>query len=152
MEKKFRCPWCLGFEEYIRYHDEEWGVPVHDDRVHFEFLVLEGAQAGLSWTMILKKRPGYRKNFAEFDPQKVARFSQARIEKDHDVRWLEFKNHFGRHLASRAFVSQPSSHLALLIWIDAPTYLRRCLSPESSANSQLGSMSTRHGHGVSSDG
>ena len=80
-DEKFRCPWCLGFEEYIRYHDEEWGRPVHDDRIHFEFLVLEGAQAGLSWSMILKKRPGYRKNFADFDPTKVARFTAARIEK-----------------------------------------------------------------------
>jgi DNA-3-methyladenine glycosylase I len=76
-----RCPWCLGFEEYIRYHDEEWGVPVHDDRKHFEFLILEGAQAGLSWSTILKKREGYRKNFADFDPEKVARFSLSRIEK-----------------------------------------------------------------------
>jgi len=80
-DEKFRCPWCLGFEEYIRYHDEEWGQPVHDDRIHFEFLVLEGAQAGLSWSMILKKRKGYRKNFAEFDPVKVAKFTPARIEK-----------------------------------------------------------------------
>lgn len=65
----------------MRYHDEEWGVPVHDDRVHFEFLILEGAQAGLSWSTILNKRAGYRKNFAEFDPEKVARFTQKRIEK-----------------------------------------------------------------------
>lgn len=76
-----RCPWCLGFEQYIRYHDEEWGVPVHDDRIHFEFLVLEGAQAGLSWAIVLKKREGYRKLFAGFDPLKVARFTPARIEK-----------------------------------------------------------------------
>ena len=81
MKEIFRCPWCLGFEQYMRYHDEEWGVPVHDDRVHFEFLVLEGAQAGLSWSMILKKRGGYRKNFAAFDPKNVARFTPARIEK-----------------------------------------------------------------------
>ena len=81
MKEIFRCPWCLGFEQYMRYHDEEWGVPVHDDRVHFEFLVLEGAQAGLSWSMILKKRGGYHKNFAAFDPKKVARFTPARIEK-----------------------------------------------------------------------
>ena len=78
---KTRCGWCLSFEQYIRYHDEEWGVPVHDDRKHFEFLVLEGAQAGLSWSTILKKRAGYKKAFADFDPQKVARFTPARIEK-----------------------------------------------------------------------
>jgi DNA-3-methyladenine glycosylase I len=63
------------------YHDTEWGVPVHDDRTHFEFLVLEGAQAGLSWLTILKKRDGYRKNFANFEVEKVARITPARIEK-----------------------------------------------------------------------
>jgi DNA-3-methyladenine glycosylase I len=82
MEKeKTRCPWCLGFEEYKKYHDEEWGVPVHDDQVHFEFLILEGAQAGLSWSTILKKREGYRKAFADFDANKVARFSEKKLEK-----------------------------------------------------------------------
>lgn len=80
-EEKVRCSWCLGFEEYIRYHDEEWGKPVHDDRVHFEFLILEGAQAGLSWSTILKKREGYRKVFANFDPAKVARFTESKLEK-----------------------------------------------------------------------
>ncbi len=63
------------------YHDEEWGVPVHDDLRHFEFLILEGAQAGLSWSTILNKRDGYRRAFANFDPAKVARFTPARIEK-----------------------------------------------------------------------
>lgn len=80
-KEKNRCPWCLGFDEYIQYHDEEWGVPVHDDRVHFEFLILEGAQAGLSWSTILKKREGYRQAFADFDPVKVARFTPQRLEK-----------------------------------------------------------------------
>jgi DNA-3-methyladenine glycosylase I len=79
MDNKIRCEWCLKFEQYIRYHDEEWGVPVHDDQVHFEFLVLEGAQAGLSWATILKKREGYRKAFADFNPVKVARFDEKRI-------------------------------------------------------------------------
>ncbi len=77
----FRCPWCLKFDQYIQYHDEEWGVPVHDDCIHFEFLILEGAQAGLSWSMILKKREGYHKAFAGFDPVKVARFSEKKLEK-----------------------------------------------------------------------
>lgn len=77
----FRCPWCLKFQEYIDYHDNEWGVPVHDDRIHFEFLILEGAQAGLSWSTILKKREGYRAAFADFDPTKVAKFTEARLEK-----------------------------------------------------------------------
>ncbi len=63
------------------YHDDEWGVPVHDDRRHFEFLILEGAQAGLSWSTILNKRDGYRKNFAGFDPVKVARFTPKQIAK-----------------------------------------------------------------------
>ena len=77
-----RCKWAEGVSlDYIRYHDEEWGVPVHDDRTQFEFLVLEGAQAGLSWSTILNKRAGYRKLFAEFDPEKVARFTKKRVEK-----------------------------------------------------------------------
>jgi len=76
-----RCPWCLGSPEYIEYHDREWGRPVHDDRVLFEFLILEGAQAGLSWSTILAKRANYRRAFADFDPAKVARFTQARVEK-----------------------------------------------------------------------
>lgn len=63
------------------YHDREWGVPIHDDRKHFEFLILEGAQAGLSWSTILNKREGYRRCFADFDADKVARFTPARIEK-----------------------------------------------------------------------
>lgn len=75
-----RCEWAEGqFEDYVQYHDQEWGVPVHDDQTHFEFLILEGAQAGLSWSTILKRREGYRKAFANFDPQKVARFDEAKI-------------------------------------------------------------------------
>lgn len=81
MKEKVRCPWCLSFEQYKEYHDNEWGVPVYDDRVHFEFLILEGAQAGLSWSTILKKREGYRKAFADFDPVKVSKFTEARLEK-----------------------------------------------------------------------
>jgi DNA-3-methyladenine glycosylase I len=79
--KDKRCPWCLGSPEYMAYHDNEWGRPVHDDRVLFEFLILEGAQAGLSWSTILAKRANYRKAFAQFDPAKVARFTQARVER-----------------------------------------------------------------------
>ena len=81
MKDKIRCGWCLKFDQYIDYHDQEWGTPVHDDIVHFEFLILEGAQAGLSWSTILRKREGYRKNFAAFDPSLVARFTQKRIER-----------------------------------------------------------------------
>jgi DNA-3-methyladenine glycosylase I len=76
-----RCNWCTDDPIYISYHDTEWGVPVHDDRKLFEFLILEGAQAGLSWLTILKRREGYRKAFADFNAQKVARFSQKKIEK-----------------------------------------------------------------------
>lgn len=81
LKEKKRCPWCLKFDGYIQYHDEEWGKPVRDDKTHFEFLILEGAQAGLSWSTVLRKREGYRKNFADFDPAKVSRFTPARIEK-----------------------------------------------------------------------
>lgn len=76
-----RCPWAEGVSPaYLEYHDTEWGVPVHDDRKQFEFLILEGAQAGLSWSTILHRRAGYRRAFADFDPQKIARFTPARIE------------------------------------------------------------------------
>jgi DNA-3-methyladenine glycosylase I len=82
MSKKLtRCKWAEGVSlDYIEYHDKEWGVPVYDDRVQFEFLLLEGAQAGLSWSTILNKREGYRKAFADFDVEKVARFTNKRIE------------------------------------------------------------------------
>ena len=77
-----RCAWApLDDPAYLRYHDEEWGVPVHDDVRLFEMLVLEGAQAGLSWSTILHKRDGYRRAFAGFDPAKVARFSPAKVER-----------------------------------------------------------------------
>ncbi len=77
-----RCPWSLGVNDaYIAYHDHEWGVPARDDRTQFEFLLIEGAQAGLSWSTVLNKRDGYRQAFAGFDPVKVARFTPARLEK-----------------------------------------------------------------------
>lgn len=83
MPPRKRCAWSEqgGSDLYVAYHDEEWGVPVHDDRTHFEFLVLEGAQAGLSWSTILNKREGYRKAFAGFDPKKVARFTDEKLAK-----------------------------------------------------------------------
>ncbi len=76
-----RCPWCGSDPIYVKYHDEEWGVPIHDDKILFEFLILEGAQAGLSWLTILKRRKSYKKAFANFDVKKVARFSESKIEK-----------------------------------------------------------------------
>lgn len=76
-----RCNWCGTDPLYVRYHDEEWGVPVHDDRKLFEFLTLEAAQAGLSWLTVLRKREGYRELFAGFEAEKVARFTPAKVEK-----------------------------------------------------------------------
>jgi DNA-3-methyladenine glycosylase I len=81
-----RCPWCGNDPLYLAYHDTEWGVPVHDDQRHFEFLILEGAQAGLSWRSILGRREGYRRAFAGFDPEKVARFTPKR-GRTHGLSW-----------------------------------------------------------------
>jgi DNA-3-methyladenine glycosylase I len=77
-----RCTWVgINNPLMLEYHDREWGVPVHDDRKHFEFLLLEAAQAGLSWAIVLNKREGYRRAFSQFDPEKVARYTEKRIEK-----------------------------------------------------------------------
>ncbi|MET0066776.1 MAG: DNA-3-methyladenine glycosylase I [Candidatus Thiodiazotropha sp.] len=75
------CPWCLGHEEYVRYHDEEWGVPSRDPRHLFEMLILEGAQAGLSWLTVLRKREGYRRAFDDFDARKIAKYGPRQIER-----------------------------------------------------------------------
>lgn len=107
--KVTRCQWARDtFPAYERYHDEEWGVPVHDDRVHFEFLILEGAQAGLSWATILKRRAGYRKAFAGFDPRKVARFSPDKIE-----RLLQFDGIIRNRLKVESAVSNAGAFLAV---------------------------------------
>ncbi len=80
MSDKKRCGWVEGqFDDYIRYHDEEWGVPVHEDQKHFEFLILEGAQAGLSWATVLKKREGYKAAFANFNAVEVSKFDEKKI-------------------------------------------------------------------------
>ena len=76
-----RCQWCTGDPAYLAYHDEEWGVPVHEDQTLFEMLILEGAQAGLSWLTILKKRENYRAAFDGFDPEKVAHYGPAEIDR-----------------------------------------------------------------------
>lgn len=76
-----RCGWCGDDELYMRYHDEEWGVPLRDDRALFEFLVLEGAQAGLAWITVLRKRDGYRQAFDNFDPAKVARYTDRKLQR-----------------------------------------------------------------------
>jgi len=76
-----RCAWVNAADPLmIDYHDREWGVPVHDDRKHFEFLVLEAAQAGLSWSTVLRKREGYRRAFSDFDPEKIARYTEKKVE------------------------------------------------------------------------
>lgn len=74
-----RCPWCGNDELYIKYHDEEWGVPNHDEKRHFEFLILESAQAGLSWITILRKRENYRSAYDGFDPKKIAAYNEDKI-------------------------------------------------------------------------
>lgn len=78
---KKRCDWCLSNETYTRYHDEEWGVPIHDDRLIFEFLLLEGVQAGLSWMTVLKKRENYRLAYDGFDPHIIARYDEKKMNK-----------------------------------------------------------------------
>ena len=81
-DDRIRCAWAPADDpDYLAYHDREWGVPVHDDRALFEMLTLEGAQAGLSWATILRKREGYRRLFAGFDPERVARYSQNDVER-----------------------------------------------------------------------
>lgn len=74
-----RCPWCEGFDLYREYHDQEWGVPLHDDRALFELLILEGAQAGLSWATVLKKRAHYRRVFDGFDPERIADYDERKV-------------------------------------------------------------------------
>jgi DNA-3-methyladenine glycosylase I len=107
MDNKIRCEWATGqFAEYVAYHDEEWGVPVHDDRTHFEFLILEGAQAGLSWATVLKKREGYRKSFGEFDPEIVAQFDEEKIQE-----LLQFEGIIRNKLKVRSAVTNAQKFL-----------------------------------------
>mgnify|MGYP001606308749 CR=1 FL=1 len=79
--EKIRCSWCENDDLMMKYHDKEWGVPNHDDRKHFEFLILEAAQAGLSWKTVLNKRENYRKAFSQFNPRLVARYEEKTIKK-----------------------------------------------------------------------
>jgi len=95
-------------DAYVRYHDEEWGVPVHDDRRQFEFLVLEGAQAGLSWSTILNKREGYREAFADFDVERVARFDRRKVE-----RLMQFPGIVRNRLKIEAAIGNAKAVLAL---------------------------------------
>jgi DNA-3-methyladenine glycosylase I len=79
MKSIIRCPWCEGFDQYRQYHDAEWGVPLYDSRQLFELLILEGAQAGLSWSTVLKKRETYREAFDRFDPKKIAKYDDKKV-------------------------------------------------------------------------
>jgi DNA-3-methyladenine glycosylase I len=116
-----RCPWVdLSKADYVAYHDDEWGVPVHDDRTIFEFLTLEAAQAGLSWYTVLRKRAAYRSAFADFDAAKVARFTPARIEKllqDPGIVRNRLKVEAAVHNAKRFLeVQQQEGSFARYIW------------------------------------
>ncbi len=104
-----RCPWVEPNNKlYEAYHDEEWGVPTHDDHKHFEFLILEGAQAGLSWLTILKRRAGYRQAFANFDPKKVATFDEQKI-----LELLNFEGIIRNKLKVRSAVNNAKCFLAI---------------------------------------
>ncbi|WP_291784494.1 DNA-3-methyladenine glycosylase I [Cecembia sp.] len=119
-DNKCRCGWCLAFEEYVRYHDEEWGFPVWEERKQFEFLVLESAQAGLSWATILKKRGGYKKAFADFDYNLVAEFSELHIQeliKDQNIVRNELKIRSAVNNARRFIeVQQEFGSFCTYIW------------------------------------
>jgi DNA-3-methyladenine glycosylase I len=147
---KLRCAWCGPDPLYVRYHDEEWGVPVHDERTLFEMLCLEGAQAGLSWITVLRKRDTYRRAFDNFDAQKMARYRTSRME-----RLLKDPGIIRNRLKVQAFVANARAYLDLraaggtfdeYLWGFAPPRARRrrprrlgdipASSPESDALSK----------------
>ena len=103
-----RCPWCEGFDLYREYHDNEWGVPVRDDRALFELLILEGAQAGLSWSTVLKKRETYRLAFDGFDPDKIARYGDKKV-----AELLDNPGIIRNKLKVAATITNAKSYLAL---------------------------------------
>jgi DNA-3-methyladenine glycosylase I len=108
MDPMTRCAWASSSDLLMKYHDQEWGVPIHDDRALFEFLILEGAQAGLSWSTILNKRPAYRAAFDRFDPRKVARYDETKI-----AALLENAGIVRNRLKLRAAVRNAQSFLVL---------------------------------------
>jgi DNA-3-methyladenine glycosylase I len=108
MAEKIRCEWCGNDPLYIKYHDEEWGVPVYDDQHLFEMLCLEGAQAGLSWITVLRKRETYRKAFDNFDAKKMAKYDDKRKEK-----LLQNEGIIRNRLKVNAFVSNARAYLAI---------------------------------------
>lgn len=107
-KRNTRCDWCLSDPIYIQYHDQEWGKECHDDSVLFEFLILESAQAGLSWLTVLKKRAGYRKAFANFDAKKVAQFDEAKIEE-----LMQFEGIIRNRLKIKSAISNAQIFLSL---------------------------------------
>jgi DNA-3-methyladenine glycosylase I len=107
-EREQRCGWATSDPLYIAYHDQEWGVPLHDDRKLFELLCLEGAQAGLSWITILRKRENYRRAFDRFDPRKIARYNEAKIEA-----LLEDPGIIRNRLKINAFIENAKAFLAV---------------------------------------
>ncbi len=116
---RIRCSWATGDPAMVEYHDREWGVPVHDDRVLFEFLLLEGAQAGLSWQTILRKRDAYRRAFAGFRPERVARFSAAdvrRLMRDPGIVRNRLKI-AGAVRNARAFLAIAKEHGSFDAWV-----------------------------------
>ncbi len=108
-DTQVRCGWCGTHTDYIHYHDNEWGVPIHEDRRLFELLCLEGAQAGLSWLTILRKREGYRTVFDQFDPTKVANYDAAQIK-----RLKQDKRIVRNELKIRAFVTNAQAYLRII--------------------------------------
>ena len=136
---KPRCFWCGDDPLYVAYHDEEWGVPVHDDRLLFEQLILEGAQAGLSWITVLKKREHYRKAFANFDVRKVARFDAKKVDTLMDNPGVV--RHRGKlesvALNARAFLAIQEEHGSFAKWlwahVDGQPVVRRSRSHQPSS-------------------
>jgi DNA-3-methyladenine glycosylase I len=133
-QEQYRCGWTGADAVMIDYHDAEWGVPVHDDRLHFEFLVLDAAQAGLSWRTVLHKRENYRKAFSDFDPRKVARFDDKKIAK-----LLENSGLIRNRLKIESAVKNAKGFLKVqdefgsfdsYIWrfVDGRTMVNRCMS------------------------
>ncbi|MEN9369224.1 MAG: hypothetical protein RI952_89 [Bacteroidota bacterium] len=105
---KKRCDWCLSDPIYIEYHDQEWGKECHDDNVLFEFLILESAQAGLSWITVLRKRAGYRKAFANFDAKKIAKFDEKKVEE-----LMQFEGIVRNRLKIKSAISNAQIFLAI---------------------------------------
>ena len=137
-----RCSWVDVDHDLIRdYHDREWGVPTHEDRTHFEFLVLEAAQAGLSWSIVLNKREGYRRAFSQFDPEKVARYSQTRIDKltaDSGIIRNRTKIAAAVRKEERCVIENPVRHEPLLLGDQETRVASRPLSPTNDSIGAFG--------------